>query len=164
MNLAFSRTTDYELIRKIATHPKLYPHLRDDFSPPPEQFEPVKSDNYVYLLVQDGYEILGFFGLHPHTTTLWEVHTVLLPTAWGQRAKEAARGGAQWVWDNLPCTRLITNVPTCNRVAKRFAESSGMIEFGVNIDSYALGGKVYPMVMLGVSRPGIESVRGEPCP
>jgi RimJ/RimL family protein N-acetyltransferase len=162
--LYFERTTDFELIRQITIHPKLYPHLSDDFSPAPENFQPVQHENFVYLLVHDGHEPLGYFGLHPHTTTLWEVHTVLLPSAWGETAKEAAKGGTQWVWDNLSCIRLITNVPTCNRIALRFAQSSGMEQFGINPDSFVKGNKVYPMVMLGVSRPGIESMRGESCP
>lgn len=164
MNLIVERTKDYNLIRTIVTHPKLYPHLCDDFSPPPEKFEPVQNDSYVYLLVRDGDDLMGFFGLQPHTTTIWEVHTCLLPGAWGDRGKIAAEMGRQWVWDNLPCIRLITNVPTYNRLAMRFAKAAGMMEFGTNPDSYVRGGKVYPMVMLGVSRPGIDAHRGEACP
>lgn len=151
------------MIREITTHPKLYPHLSDDFSPAPEDFQPVEHENFVYLLVKDDDEVLGYFGLHPHTTTLWEVHTVILPSAWGERAREAAKVGTQWVWDNLPCIRLITNVPTCNPIALRFAKSSGMELFGMNQDSFVKQNLVYPMAMLGVSRPGIESLRGNKC-
>ncbi len=163
MNLILERSTDYQLIRTIVTHPKLYPHLTDDFSPSAEDFRPVEHETYAYLIVRDGDELLGLFFFHPHTASIWEVHTCLLPGAWGDRGKEAALLSRQWVWDNLTCIRLITNVPSYNRLALRFAQAAGMEQFGVNPDSFVKGNKVYPLLMLGVSRPGIEEHRGESC-
>ncbi len=160
--MTFEPTQDMALVKQIITHPKLWPHLSDDFSPPPEDFEPIQAQGIVYLLVLDGEQVLGCFILHPHSAIIWEVHTCLLPEAWG-RSEEATKGGTEWVWSNLNCIRLITNVPTINKLALRLAKHSGMQEFGCNPDSFAKGGKVYSMSMLGVSRPGTESLRGEEC-
>lgn len=164
MNLILERTQDVQLIRTIMTHPKLYPHLTDDFSPAPEDFQPVEHDSYIYLLVRDGDDLLGLFFFHPHTVSIWEVHTCLLPGAWGERGKAAAISSREWIWENLPhCLRIITNVPTYNRLALRFAQTAGMEQFGKNPDSFVKSNKVYTLLMLGVTRPGIEALRGESC-
>lgn len=151
-------TQDLQLVQRIITDPRIYSHVSDDCSPKPEDYQPPAGA--VYLLVQDGDELLGCFIFHPHTVTVWEVHTCLLPNAWGDRAKESAALAAQWVWQTLPCTRLITNVPDCNRLAYRFALEAGMEPFGTNPDAYLKNGKLYAMHMLGLTRPGIESLRG----
>lgn len=160
--MTFERTYDMNIVKKIVTHPRLWPHLSDDYSPPPEDFDPPESNSIVYLLVTEANRTLGCFILHPHTDVLWEVHTCLLPEAWG-RSEEATKGGTEWVWNNLNCIRLVTYVPVTNKLAARLARRSGMEQFGCNPDSFIKGGKVYPMFMFGVSRPGIESSRGELC-
>lgn len=160
--MTFEPTQDMALVKKIITHPKLWPYLSDDFSPPPEQFEPAQAEGIIYLLVSEENRTLGCFLLHSHSAIVWEVHTCLLPEAWG-KSEEATKGGTEWVWSNLPCMRLITNVPNNNKLALRLAKRSGMQQFGCNPDSFAKAGKVYSMAMLGISRPGIESLRGESC-
>lgn len=160
--MTFAPTGDMALVKSIITHPKIWPYVSDDYSPPPEDFSPPQAEGITYLLVSEDNEDLGCFILHPHSSTTWEVHTCLLPVVWG-RSDEATKGGTEWVWANLPCLRLITNVPTPNKLALRLAKRSGMCQFGLNPDSFVKGGKVYAMFMLGISRPGIESMRGDPC-
>src|SRR6185369_16871555 len=79
---------------------------------------------------------LGLFLFHPHNSICWEVHTCLLPAAWGERATRAGKGVVQWIWKNTPCLRIITNVPAYNRLAYRFALRCGMTEFGRNRGSF----------------------------
>src|SRR5690348_5923576 len=130
--VTFERTRDYELVRQIITHRKLYPWVSYDFSPKPEDFQPVQSEVVWYILAKhsDG-TLLGCWILAPQNAVCWEVHTCLLPVAWGSRAQQAARGCIQWVWANSPCLRLVTNVPMYNRLALRFAEAAGLVRFGV---------------------------------
>lgn len=152
LKLSFERTADYALVKHVITHPKIWPHAVDDFACSPEQWEPTQSELVWYVLVKDGAEVLGLFMLVQENAICWKVHTCLLPTAWGQRAKLAAREGVQWVWTNTPCLRLVTDVPEYNTLALRFAHMGGMTQFGVNLKSYMKSGRLQDVILLGISK------------
>ena len=149
--LTFERSEDWDLIRSVITHPKIWPHVSDDSTPPWEEWQPVIADSVWYVVVRDGEEVLGVFTMVRHNAICWEVHTCLLPSAWG-RTLEAARQMAEWAFANMECLRIITNVPAYNRLALRFAERAGMTQFGVNEKSYLKDGKLWDQFCLGLSK------------
>jgi len=149
----FEPTKDYARLRAVATHDKLWNHLSDDFAPPKDEWRPSENEALLYVQAWDGAEELGFFMLAPHSPVLYEIHTALLPCAWGERAAEAARGIVDWLWANTSCLRLITSVPASNRLALRFAKAAGMAAYGVNPASYMKRGKLEDLILLGLSRP-----------
>lgn len=151
--MIFERSTDYGLIKGIITHPAIWNHASDDFSPTANEWEPHKSALIWYVLVKDGEDLLGLFMLVPENTICWKVHTCLLPIARGSKAKQAAEQGIHWVWANTPCLRLITDVPKYNRQASLFSRWAGMAEFGVNPKSYKKNGELQDVMMLGISKP-----------
>lgn len=169
--ISLERTRDWELITRIVTHPKVYPQVSDDYSPKPEEWEPAKGDDVWYVLVRDltpggresgtlfkgeTGEILGLWVLHPHLRTCWEIHTCLLPNAYGPRARKAVRELIPWGWEHLPeCVRVITQVPQYNRIALLFAIQAGMEQYGMNPKSYLKGGMLHDVILLGISRPGV---------
>jgi RimJ/RimL family protein N-acetyltransferase len=142
-------TQDLALIRSVITHPKIWEHVSDDYSGAPESFEPPRA---LYLAVHDGAELLGVFMVHPHNAINWEVHTCLMPNAWGARAKAAAQAAIAWMWANTPAERLITNVPVPNRLALRFAKQAGFTEFGRNPNSFQKHGILHEQILLGISK------------
>lgn len=152
--MKFERTFDYELIRSIITHPQIYPAIADDFSPKAGDYKPIESDGVWYVLVRDGDEVLGLWIFIPENGVTWKVHTCLLPTAWGSRAKVAAVQMAEWVWKNTPCKRIVTDVPEYNRLALFFALKAGMTRYGLNPKSYQKDGTLMGQVLLGLSKPG----------
>jgi RimJ/RimL family protein N-acetyltransferase len=153
----FERSFDYELIRRIMTHDKIWPHISDDGSPPASEYRPLESELSWYVVVRDIYpdagpeEVLGLWMLHPQNSICWEVHTCLLPTAWGDRGQRAARMLPTWIWENTNCRRIVTNVPTTNRLALHFAVKAGMTIFGVNQASFLKHGTLCDQVCLGIS-------------
>jgi RimJ/RimL family protein N-acetyltransferase len=156
----FERSFDYELIRKIVTHDnRMYRQLVDDNSPRREDFYPVESEHVWYIVVRDIFpdcgpeEILGLWMMHPHNSICWEIHTALLPNAWGERALHAGRLVIEWIWENTPCRRLITNVPYNNRLALHFAYRAGMNVYGTNHQSWLKDGKLWDQICLGLSKP-----------
>jgi len=156
----FERSFDYPLIRHIMTHPKIYPHITDDYSPPISEYHPIQNEYMWYVIVHDIYvvdvgpeEILGLWVLHPHNTICWEIHTCLLPNAWGPRGQVAARLLPEWIWQNTTCRRIITAVPTTNRLALHFAFKAGMKAYGVNEASYFKNDRLCDQVVLGISAP-----------
>lgn len=151
--ITFERSTDYRLIKRILTHPKIYPHISDDQSPPVGRYEPVRNDAIWYVVPRSGAIPLGIWMFVPQNGVCWEVHTALLPEAWGGIGLEAARILPTWIWANTTCRRIITTVPSTNRLALRFALRAGMKMYGVNEASYMKGGKLCDQVCLGLSPP-----------
>lgn len=134
------------------THPNIYPHITDDGCPPVEQFEPVISPAIWYVEARDNDVLLGLWAFVPQNAVCWEVHTCLLPHAWGDTAAIAAKELASWIWENTDCRRIVTTVPAYNRLAYRFARKAGMTEYGRNPKSFLKNGKLYDQLLLGLSR------------
>ena len=149
--MTFERTTDYELVRRVVTHPRIWPGASDDFSPPAEEWRPIEHEALWYVAVRDGEEFLGLFVFVPASPVCWEVHTCLLPCSWGERAVQAAREVAEWIWLNSGCRRITTAVPAFNRLAHRLARRAGMREYGRNLKSYMKHGKLHDQILLGLS-------------
>ncbi len=149
----FERTSDLALIRAIMRQPSVYRGLTDDFCPPAEQFEPLEHPMFWYVLAWEGDELLGLWLFVPQNGVCWEVHTCLLPLAWGDRGRQAAREMAAWIWAHTVCRRIVTAVPEYNRLALQFARAAGMSEYGSNPASFQKHGKLHDQILLGLSRP-----------
>ena len=152
--MTFERSEDWQLVKQIITHERIYPHVTDDFAPPAAEWEPLKHPDVWYCVARDCREVLGLWALIPENRICWKVHTCLLPIAWGERALRAALEFREWIWANTNCERLNTDVPVFNRIALRFAQAAGMEQFGVNPKSFKKGGRLHDQIMLGISRPG----------
>lgn len=150
--MTFERSKDWQAIKTIVTHARVYPHITDDFSPARDKWEPLTNGAVEYILVRDKDEVLGLWAFEVGSVC-WRVHTCLLPCAWGKRGIEAAEQMAQWIWTNTPCLRIITEVPSYNTLAFRFATSAGMERYGVNPQSYMKNGKLWDVSLLGISKP-----------
>ena len=143
-------TKDWELVKRIVTDRSIYHRVSDDHSPKAETWKP--SEAMYYLLVKQGVDILGLFALAQENGVCYKVHTCLLPHAYGEKATAAAKELIDWVFKNLECERLITEVPDFNRLAVKFAERSGMTKFGYNPKSYLKDGKLQGLTLFGISK------------
>lgn len=150
--MTFERSEDAALIRAVVTHPAVWPHVSDDYAPQASAWTPAMHPSLWYVVVREGEDTLGLW-MFEARGACWEVHTCLLPIAWGDRGKRAAREMAAWLWKNTTCRRLITNVPAYNRLALRFAQRAGMTEFGRNERSFLKHGELHDQILLGLSRP-----------
>ncbi|MEN6537838.1 MAG: GNAT family protein [Bryobacteraceae bacterium] len=153
VELRFERSHDMELVRQVMTDPKIWPWICDDSSPALEEFQPVDAAAWHYLTVFEGGKLLGLFLFVPQTGVCWEVHTCLLPGAWGPSAAQSAREAQAWIWEQTPCRRIVTSVPIYNRLALRFALAAGMTQFGRDPASIERGGRLWDRILLGVSKP-----------
>ena len=126
----------------------------DDFSPQPFDWEPCMDERIIYVLVLDGEELLGMWVFHPTDyQIMMKVHTCLLPVGRGKRGYQAAKEMAEWFWKNTAAERLITDIPAFHPRAMRFAAAAGMVRFGVNPQSFKKNGRLWDVVMMGMSRP-----------
>lgn len=157
--IVFERTGDMDLVRRVMTHPAVYPQIADDGCPPASEYRPSEHPAYLYLLVRRGADVLGLFAFTMQNAVTVEVHTCLLPAARarlesGARiSTAAARGAAAWIWANTRAQRIVTSVPAFNRLALRLAERAGMKRYGVNEKSFQKHGILHDQILLGLSRP-----------
>jgi len=134
------------------THRRIYDHLCDDHCPKAEDFEPHESESLTYLAAYEDEELLGIWVLMPENAVCWDVHTCLLPSAWGPVAILAAKAAIKWVFENTDCVRLTTRVPEYNLLALKLAENAGMTKFGFNDASWQKKGKLWGQHLLGISK------------
>ena len=144
---------DVALIHSTLTHPLVYPRITDDGSPAVDNFQ-VVFGNYGYLGAWDAETFLGLWMCVRVNAATIEVHTCLLPLAAGSKGLEAAAACAAWIWANTGFDRIVTTVPEFNRLALRFAERAGMVQYGENVKSYRKDGQLHNEILLGLSRPG----------
>jgi len=150
--ITFKRSADFELIRSIMIDPRLFDAAADDFTGSSENWEPRRDTGIWYVLAFDGDRLLGLFALAPQSNICWEIHTRLLPVAWGAIAAAAAAAVVPWIWANTPCVRLVTICPSYNRLAIRFAEKAGMVRYGLNPQSWLKNSRLHDQVLLGLSK------------
>jgi RimJ/RimL family protein N-acetyltransferase len=144
---------DEALITRTLRHPRIYPHISDDGCPNAAEMEVHLEDcSFFYLGVYSGGEYRGLFCVHPHNVACYEIHTCLLPSAWGDCALRAARAVVAWMFEQTPCQRLITCVPAGNDLALRLAKLAGLTEYGVNPKSLLRGGVLVDQTLLGISK------------
>ena len=139
------RTTDREYIRSVFTHPAIYPHVSDDYAPPPEVWEP-PIEGAAYLRPEEGG---ACFMVHPHNRVMWEVHSAVLPEFRG-KSKEYAEGVVRWVAQNTPCKCFTTLVPEGNAPALALAKSVGLKPVGVFPRSFMKGGRLLDQTILAM--------------
>jgi len=149
--LTVSRTYDLELVRSIITHPSCFPSVSDD-NCRAEEFRPSADPRIIYLLAMKA-SPLGIFMLVPESEVCLEIHTCLLPHAWGPTAREVARLAETWIWSNTTCKRLITKVPEFNQTALKYALQGGMLIYGFNPASFLHEGRLRAQFLLGKSNP-----------
>jgi RimJ/RimL family protein N-acetyltransferase len=154
--IIFERTQDWELVKLIVTHPKIWKHVVDDRKVQPEEWEPVKDESVWFVLAKDDGQILGMWMFTPENLVTWKVHTCVLPWAYGAKAKEAAEKLSVWFFAQTGAERLITEVPQYNRLALKFAKCAGMVQYGLNPKSYLKFGKLQDLILLGMSKPEVD--------
>jgi RimJ/RimL family protein N-acetyltransferase len=143
---------DVKLIAETLGHPRIFPHIHDDACKTPEDLKVFIGGPLLYLGAYEGPGYLGLFATHPHNLVTYEIHTCLLPRAWGEKALRAARAVVAWLFENTPCRRLITSVPEGNDLALHLAIKAGLIVYGVNPSSFMRHGQLLDQTLLGVSK------------
>jgi len=145
------RTQNPEVITPIVTHQDVWEWVSDD-SCRKEDYKPAIVESCYWLLVIDDGEVLGAYFLHPHNMVTYEIHTCLLPAAWGKKAREAAKLVLSWMFANTGCMKVITNVPENNERAFAYAKRAGLSVEGINKSSFMKNGELLNQKMMGITK------------
>jgi RimJ/RimL family protein N-acetyltransferase len=154
--MLITRTYDYALVKRILTEPKVWAALGDDAKPARADFQPVESEELIYLVAWEGGNPLGMFLLIQRNSVHAETHFAMLPAVWGQ-SRDIGKAFLEWIWRNTSFERLTGNILERNRLAIAYAKSIGCQPYAVNLNSIRRGGKLQNEVLVGISRPNASS-------
>lgn len=141
------RTFDYAFVRRVITHPKVFPWVTDDGSPSAKDYQPVTGEGVFYIAIENE----GLFVFMPENCVTASIHTCLTPALWG-RSEEAARLAIQWMFEKTKFQRITTTVPENNPLAMRLARRVGLIEYGRNPKSWMKGGVLMDQILYGINK------------
>ena len=152
--MTFERTEDAERVCRILTERRCWETIRDDFTEAPD-FRPNADSRIWYVIAREDGRDLGLFIFVPRNTVLWEWHVAVLPWAWGFASRRAGRQAIEWFFEQTQCERLIGEIAEFNRCAIAYAQAMGMQQYGRNPRSFARHGRLWDVVLFGLSR-GLE--------
>lgn len=144
--------SDMDLIKETMTKPYIWPHIHDDDSTI-DTFEPSEPvEGWVQYLGVFNPDYSGFFILVKKNCITYEIHTVLEKNCRGDLAIDAAKLVIKWIFENTPCTRLVTEIPTGNIPAERLAINAGMHLYGYNEDSFKIDNVIKSVKLYGITK------------
>lgn len=147
------RTRDYKAIRELATHPRIFSQICDDFTDDAKKWKPIESENVCYLLASDRQGPFGFGVFIPDTWACWKTHIGFLPRSYGGDALASFKKMLGWMWAYTEARKIVGEVCRENKLAIRFARNAGFSIYGINGKSYLQGGVLRDRVCLGISKP-----------
>lgn len=153
MKVAFEPTTDLERVRQILTEPRCWAQMANDHSVDPQAIQVPEGPQHLYLLAKHAGCTMGLVMLSKRSLICCEMHTSMLPWAWGDLVYRAAIGILPWIWENTEYLRVISYVAERNRLALRVAKTAGLDQWGTNAGSIMRGGILESEIWLGASRP-----------
>ena len=152
--MIIERTYDKELIERIATHPKIYKHGADDYSPSIEEYSAevwVSNPHCIALVgwVEDNPvgAVLG----HMRNGVTCEVHICVLPDYWSDSTLFAG-DAVQWLFDNTGILKLVANIQANNMFAFKLARKVGFSLEGISRLSFLKNGILLDQYMFGLSK------------
>lgn len=147
------RSRDFELIRSLCLHPRIFPSISDDYTRDAAKWNPPQDERVIYLLASSHKKIFGFGIFMPRTHVQYEAHLGFLPRAYGADARHAFERMLAWMWQNTTALRIVGEIVKSNTLAIRFARQAGFEIYGVNKASSLRGGILHDQVCLGISKP-----------
>lgn len=146
------RSRDYKAIRTLATHPRIFPQICDDFTSDPKLWKLPESEQVIYLLGADDQGPFGFGIFMPQTHVQFGAHMAFLPRSYGELALTAFKEMLAWMWTHTTARRIVGEIVRENKLAIRFARRAGFEIYGVNDKSYLRGGVLRDQFCLGISK------------
>lgn len=139
-------------VRELCQHPRIFPHISDDFSDR-ANFPLPDVDSVRYLLCSDERGAFGFVIFMAQTWACWSAHVGFLPRAYGAEAARGFRDAIAWLWANTQARRITGEILRSNTLAIRFARQAGFEIYGINRQSKLVGGVMRDQICLGLSKP-----------
>jgi hypothetical protein len=142
---------DKEEIEAMVNSPEIYRWLTDDLSP--EVF--TCDDNAIYLSNEDRSGIVKLETLNGVTA---QVHVAAFRRLLG-RTRNFVREALEWGFDNTTLMKIITFIPSYNRLALKLAQRSGFREEGIMTRSFLKDWILYDQYIYGITKEEFRRMR-----
>lgn len=138
-----AKLTDPEAVRTVLS--EIWQHIRDDYIPEECQ-SVVIGPTDVYVGIWDD-DLVAAYYFRPITSTLWEGHINVRPSAWGgcDRYTHAA---IDWMRESTPCQKVIGFIPVDCEAVLRHVARCGFKAHTVLSGAVQKGGAAVDMVMV----------------
>lgn len=127
----------------------VWPHISDDSCGNKDDFEP--GLGLLYLAVEDDGEKVGFFAISAINSICCEIHTVMLPIAWGKTLKYTEEV-IDWIFSETGFLKIVTFVPETNKKALKLAIKSGLQIEGFLSSSFKKNGDLIGQHVLSINK------------
>ena len=138
------RATDMDAVARIINHPAVYKWVTDDCSP--EEYAP--NERNLYIINDDATAVIRVDHFNGVTC---QVHTSTTPDI-TTPAKNFVMEAIEWGWKNTRYAKIISLVPSFNRLADRLARSCGFKKEGVITKSFLKDFRLYDQTIYGLSK------------
>jgi len=99
----------------------------------------------------------GFIRVAQVTSVLYECHVCVLKK-FRRYLVEIGVKVYEWILGNIVIEKLVSNIPEFNKGALSWSKKMGFTFQGSNSNAYKRGGKLYPMIQLGITREKMEQL------
>lgn len=149
------RTRDAKLVYKLASDPKIFPFIADDFFSRPDEWSvpDLNNEHLRCFAVSDDDGPCGFGIFVAENNVHWKAHIAFLPRAYGDKAAASFKEMLERMWKETTARRITGEIAQENRRAIKFAVRAGFEQYGVNQKSTLRGGILRDQVCLGISKP-----------
>ena len=151
--MEFTRTSDWDLVAKVITHPRIWRRISDDFACSPEDWRPLDHPKVWYVTAREGDQLCGLFVVVERSPILCETHLSFYPHAWGEETRKGLREFLAWLWQTTGFHRAIADIGQDNPLALKLAADCGYREFGRNPEAIQRRGKLIDDIWVGITRP-----------
>lgn len=106
-----------------------------------------------FMVVYDDEKVpCGCFVLVPHSDICVFIHTFFLPRAYRKMVTPAKEMVLDYIFNQVGWTKLLTEVPIFNTLAKKLATSVGMVKEGYMKQSYKDKNGIHDVELFGMTK------------
>lgn len=135
-------------VKDFLADEELFSRISDDHCSYQDFYPPV---DHLYIGCSDGGILLGFFWLHPETSTTLQIHANFKKEH-RSRAGECAKKILEYIFNTAGIDKLTAKIPVTFQDVYRFTKRQGFVDEGCDRKSILKGGKLIDRYCLGLTR------------
>lgn len=144
------RIYNKELIKSIIQMGEIWDCVAED-GQNKEDFDP-DVENECWLLMNNEDAIVALYNLHGINGVTVQIHAHVVPEYRKEYSKQTGKAALDYIIENTGYYKIIAVVPTLYNNVKKFCESFGFKEEGINRLSYQKNGGIVDQWLLGLTR------------
>lgn len=145
-----NRIYNKELIKSIIFTQEIWDCVAED-GQSKEDFEP-EVDAECWLIMSNESNVVGLYNLHGINGVTVQIHAHVIPEYRKEYSKQTGKAALDYIIENTGYYKIIAVVPVLYNNVKKFCESFGFKEEGINRLSYQKNGEIIDQWLMGLTR------------